>query len=148
MVFDENDKSLFREYSLYQRLAKHYRCQNCYTKFNLYVWAKLITDDEGNEVVELGPKEHQCELKGTRIIQKSNFKTDMAKNKKGREVKIQTITDPFYDSHVFTFRFHSRNQCFYCTNCGKKQVYVKATFRENQNGEECIELSDDKHVCL
>uniref|UniRef100_A0A914Z4W5 Uncharacterized protein n=1 Tax=Panagrolaimus superbus TaxID=310955 RepID=A0A914Z4W5_9BILA len=131
---------------MYDKSGKNYRCLACVGKFNLSVSAKVFTNDEGNLAVKLGSNEHKCKPQEIRILQKSNFKTEMIIEKNGKEVKMLTITDPIYYNKVFTYYFHTYRQCYYCKNCSKTKTYIKANLRV-ENGEEYIELSADKHVC-
>uniref|UniRef100_A0A914PJK9 Uncharacterized protein n=1 Tax=Panagrolaimus davidi TaxID=227884 RepID=A0A914PJK9_9BILA len=157
IIFDENDKNLYYEYTWTIRRNKtgFFRCSRC-KKMEINVQANLLYNEEyGGEYIELGKNLHKCKPKqyipeelSPKIIYLPNFEERTVLNRGGVEKKVLIIFDSNDKNLCYFYDFYKSYGYFVCSGCIILKKNVSAKLFTNESDEKYVQLSTSKqHIC-
>uniref|UniRef100_A0A914PM74 Uncharacterized protein n=1 Tax=Panagrolaimus davidi TaxID=227884 RepID=A0A914PM74_9BILA len=144
-IFDENDTNYGYDYYLKKSLNTFFCC-GCLNEKKKYISAKILTDKNGKQNVELGKSEHCCKIRNFK--EKNRIFEDFTFEENG---KVIIAKQNLNNKTIFhKFNFDENLDAFYCIKCKGKQrksKYVIANICSDKSGQEFLFLNDF-HCCI
>uniref|UniRef100_A0A914XUE0 Uncharacterized protein n=1 Tax=Panagrolaimus superbus TaxID=310955 RepID=A0A914XUE0_9BILA len=149
IIFDPANRELCYEYFPHRNA---FQCGGC-VKLRKDTRAQIYHNDTDKEYVELYTTDHICELrpynpekfsKPHKIIRKPEYEIQSI-IKNGKELKRLIVFDP--EDNEYCYEYVLRAFGFTCKECLSKQHTASATLTNDKEGNECVRLGLNEHIC-
>uniref|UniRef100_A0A914QVU6 Uncharacterized protein n=1 Tax=Panagrolaimus davidi TaxID=227884 RepID=A0A914QVU6_9BILA len=175
-IIDSNDSTFCYPF-LYHKARNNFRCSNCSNLKKYYAIAFPKIDENGKEYFMHDRKKHICKpikitsiqttskfillerkdivfkekentkpIEAEKILKLPNF--EFRQSKRGIPEGKLVIFDTNDKSLCYEYLFLTREKCFICGNCQRKNRRVTAKLHlNNETNEKFLELSKNDHIC-
>uniref|UniRef100_A0AC34EZF8 Uncharacterized protein n=1 Tax=Panagrolaimus sp. ES5 TaxID=591445 RepID=A0AC34EZF8_9BILA len=152
VVFTNDEKSECFEYG-WNEGRKYFLCYSCKKPHKAFVYAKLFKNDKNEECVELSPNQHKCtpikfipEDISPKIVKEPDFKLWENIFHK-RKIQKLTIFDPNNKNFGYVYSYNAEKKNYICWPCKSEKRYVTAVVKQDENGQNYVELCKNEHAC-
>uniref|UniRef100_A0A914PZM3 Uncharacterized protein n=1 Tax=Panagrolaimus davidi TaxID=227884 RepID=A0A914PZM3_9BILA len=151
-IFDSDHKTLCYNYTFKKQKnsMNYFVCFKCKHLNKSTVSARIVSNENGEEYVKLSENEHVCQrqkYKPPTIIYEPDFKLNTVEygGKKDQRLHVFDSNDK---TLYYIYTWISHTETYRCDSCVyNHDINVRAFLTNDESGNKCCVLNDQKHQC-